>query len=177
MPEIDLFASRVNSQLPRYCSWKPDPYCSFVDAFSLNWSEFQLSYIFPPFSLLGRCVQKIRNDQSHAIIITPVWPTQPCFNSLMEILVDYPVVIQKRAKLLTLHNQEKEHPLLKTMKLMACFVSGNLSEIEDFQSRLQTYSCPHGDKELKGNTMLSLKDGFSTVIKGKYLPFYHLWKM
>jgi hypothetical protein len=35
-PEIDLFASRLNAQLPCYVSWKPDPGTSFTDAFTMR---------------------------------------------------------------------------------------------------------------------------------------------
>ena len=35
--DIDLFASRINHQLPRYVSYLPDPNAEFVDAFSLKW--------------------------------------------------------------------------------------------------------------------------------------------
>ena len=40
VPDIDLFASRLNHKVPKYASWKPGPIASFVDAFTLNWSEF-----------------------------------------------------------------------------------------------------------------------------------------
>ena len=30
---IDLFASRLNTQLENYCSWQPDPGSKMVDAF------------------------------------------------------------------------------------------------------------------------------------------------
>ena len=32
-PEIDLFASRLNKQLPQYCAYRPDPDAKFIDAF------------------------------------------------------------------------------------------------------------------------------------------------
>ena len=32
-PDIDLFAFRLNAQLPCYVSWKPDPGASHTDAF------------------------------------------------------------------------------------------------------------------------------------------------
>ena len=57
-PEIDMFASRLNRQWPRYVSWKPDADASFIDAFSIDWSEIFI-YIFCPFSLIGRALQKI----------------------------------------------------------------------------------------------------------------------
>ena len=37
-PEIDLFATRRNTKLPKFVSWKPDPVSCFVDAFTISWS-------------------------------------------------------------------------------------------------------------------------------------------
>ena len=51
-PVIDLFASRLNFQIENYCAWKPDPSASYIDAFSLNWTDFDFIYLFPPFSVL-----------------------------------------------------------------------------------------------------------------------------
>lgn len=37
IPEIDLFATtRLNTQVPRFVSWKPYPASCFVDAFTIN---------------------------------------------------------------------------------------------------------------------------------------------
>ena len=44
---IDLFASRMNHQLPSYCSWRPDPGACTIDAFSVSWDEMT-PYLFPP---------------------------------------------------------------------------------------------------------------------------------
>ena len=33
---IDLFATRLNHKLPTYCSSKPDPGCSYIDAFLIT---------------------------------------------------------------------------------------------------------------------------------------------
>ena len=38
IPEIDLFASRLNSQLSVYCSWKPDPGAKAIDAMMIDWA-------------------------------------------------------------------------------------------------------------------------------------------
>lgn len=62
-PEIDLFASYSNAKVACYYSWKPDPGAAHVDAFTVTWSG-PLTYCFPPFSLLGRCLQKIAMDQA-----------------------------------------------------------------------------------------------------------------
>ena len=55
-PDIDLFVSTLNTKLPQFCSWKPDPNSSFVDAFTLDWKVFKLAYVFPLFSLLEQCL-------------------------------------------------------------------------------------------------------------------------
>ncbi|CAH1242611.1 Hypp6890 [Branchiostoma lanceolatum] len=47
LPEVDLFASRLNTKLPKFCSWKPDPLAWKVDAFTWPWNGMKV-YIFPP---------------------------------------------------------------------------------------------------------------------------------
>ncbi len=57
-PEIDLFASRLNTQFALYCSYRPDPEATFVDAFSTSWADLKF-YCFPPFSCLLQAVKKV----------------------------------------------------------------------------------------------------------------------
>ena len=47
-PEINLFAFRLNAQLERYASYRPDPHAVVVDAFSLIWGQEEF-YAFSPF--------------------------------------------------------------------------------------------------------------------------------
>ena len=47
VPQIELFASRINYQISTCASGKRDPHASYVDAFSVNWSQFTNSYISP----------------------------------------------------------------------------------------------------------------------------------
>jgi hypothetical protein len=44
-----------------------DPGCKCIDAFTVSWSSL-LSYIFAPFSLLGRVVQKLRRDRAESTV-------------------------------------------------------------------------------------------------------------
>ena len=83
-PHIDLFASRHNNQVSPYASWGPDPGATFMDAFSENWSQFNFVYIFPPFRLLNRVLQKVRVEHVRAIVIAPDWPGQPWFSPLIQ---------------------------------------------------------------------------------------------
>ena len=79
-PEIDLFASRVNAQLPQFISWHPDPDAEALDCFTVEWAELKF-YAFPRFCLIARCLQKIMFDKAEGIMIVPNWPTQPWFAS------------------------------------------------------------------------------------------------
>ena len=36
-PDLDFFASRLNTLLPKYISYKPDPYAYLTNAFSVHW--------------------------------------------------------------------------------------------------------------------------------------------
>ena len=51
-PEINLFASHVNTQFQKYVSYQPDPNAFAVNAFTLNWGELKF-YAFPRFSLIA----------------------------------------------------------------------------------------------------------------------------
>ena len=54
---IDLFATRVNHQVPAFVSWRPEPGAVATDAFNVKW-DFQLAYLFPPFCMIKRCLRK-----------------------------------------------------------------------------------------------------------------------
>ena len=75
MPDIDLFANRLNHKVPLYVSWKADLHASYVDAFALDWAQFTNGYAFPPFCLISRCLQKIVLEQATLIMLVPMWYT------------------------------------------------------------------------------------------------------
>ncbi|PFX18469.1 Gag-Pol polyprotein [Stylophora pistillata] len=58
-PQVDLFASTINRQLPLYVARYPDPEALAVDAFSQKWDKWSV-FIHPPIILLPRILQKIR---------------------------------------------------------------------------------------------------------------------
>lgn len=173
-PNVDLFASRLNAQVEVFCSWKQDPECSYVDAFSLNWKTFDYVYIFPPFSLMGLCIKKIQDDQARGIIIAPLWPTQTWFTGLMKSIVRNPLLIPRRKDLLLNPHKKEAHPLWEKMTLIACQVSGEPTEISDFQKQLPPLLWHHGEPVLKNSIKRSSKDGFSTALNGKLIQFHHL---
>ena len=78
-PEVDMFATLSNSHLPRFMSPIPEPRALEVDALSQDWQGRSM-YMFPPFPLLSKVVQKLRSTQvAEVILIAPWWPSQSWF--------------------------------------------------------------------------------------------------
>ena len=123
LPEIDLFASRLNFQLKPYVAWLPDPDANFTDAFTLDWSRF-VFYAFPPFSIITQVLKKIEYDRAKGILVLPNWPTQVWFPLLRRLLTAEPVHLRWREDLVRLPFRDDPHPLGHKLKLMACFLCG-----------------------------------------------------
>lgn len=121
---IDCFASRANAQLPTYSSRSRDPYATHIDAFSYNWSNYN-AYLFPPFSLINRVIQKIRIDRSVSLCVFPEWKTQGWWPNLQKMMVGEPLRIPPNPENLILPNKKEEyHPLHKKLGLVICLLSG-----------------------------------------------------
>lgn len=126
VPDIDLFASRINCQLDRFVSYTPDPNAFAVNAFTLDWSNLAI-YAFPPFSCVGKMVRKIIQDKAKGIIIVPNWPSQSWFSMLQKIKIEEPFFIFPSKHQLYLPSKPQElHPLHKKLELLALHVSGTL---------------------------------------------------
>ena len=101
VPDIDLFASRLNFQRSVYVSWCPDPGAWGVDAFSFCRREFK-PYIFPPFSLLGRVLTKLKVEEvPDALVIASWWLTAHWYPPLLQLLVQRPILLPPWDELLT----------------------------------------------------------------------------
>ena len=81
-PEVDLFATRFNSQLPLFVSPFPDALAIAWDAMSLDWNLFGSLYAFPPFGLLPLMVRKLQSFLGSGFVIAPCWPTAVWFSLL-----------------------------------------------------------------------------------------------
>ena len=61
-PEVDMFATLSKLHLPRFMSSIPEPRALSVDALSQDWQGRSM-YMFPPFPLLSKVMQKLRSTQ------------------------------------------------------------------------------------------------------------------
>lgn len=130
VPEIDLFASRLNAQVEKYVTWHPDPGAFAVDAFTLDWKPFAF-YAFPPFCMIPKCLQKIREDKARGLLLVPNWPTQAWFPQLVSMMEGEPLFIQRQEDLLLLPVLNTTHPLNANIDLLCCRLCGNTLRIGD----------------------------------------------
>ena len=167
-PDIDLFASRLNTQLERFVSWFPDPDAENCDAFSIFWSDLYV-YIFPPFCLIARCLQKITTDKAEGILIVPCWPTQTWFASLLHMLTKPPLILPKSKYLLVKHASDETHPMINKMHLLCCRLSGSPSHAEAFRRRLPRSSSSLGEGLHSNNTDAFSTSGWTFVCRGRQI--------
>lgn len=89
--QVDRFASLTTTQLPRYNSLYWDPLTSGVDALAQKDWENTNNYVNPPFALIAKVVQVLRQQKATATLIAPKWEGQPWFQEMMSMLVDRPI--------------------------------------------------------------------------------------
>jgi hypothetical protein len=174
VPDIDLFASRLNCQLKKFTSWFPEPGAFKIDAFSFSWHDLT-PYIFPPFNLVGKILNKIIADKvSKALLIVPHWTSQSWFPLLLSCLISLPIRLPRHKNILTLPHNGQFHPLGKTLSLTVVTVSGDYSKTKDFQEQLWTSLLIHGDQGQLNNITWHGKSGVFGVKSGKLIPFVSL---
>lgn len=173
-PEIDLFASRLNKQLEKYVSYRPDPEAAAVDAFSINWHGLQF-YAFPPFSVIPAMLRKIVKDKASGVIVVPDWPSQTWYPVVARMLVERPVLLSAREHLLTMpQDPAQRHRLRKTLRLIICRVSGTDCDSKDYQTRAQQLFAHHGDVTPQSRTQSTLGNGENMRAANVWIPFRRL---
>lgn len=109
LPEVDLFASRLNFKLNSYISWFPDPHSMSTNAFASNWEGLN-AYAFPPFSLALRVAKKAIQDRiSSIIIVAPLWEAQAHVQVLNEVASSRLLLMPGAAPILT-NGRGSPHP-------------------------------------------------------------------
>ena len=124
LPEVDLFATRLNHKVERYVSFHPDPGSFAVDAFSIPWRNFYF-YAFPPFSCVARVISKILAEKATGLLLVPWWPTQPWWARLIKLKLRKLLFRPKRNNLLPIGNPTNQD-FLNKCPLVAFRFSDNL---------------------------------------------------
>lgn len=140
---IDLFASAKNHKHRIYVSYMPEKGAYAINAFSITWI-YKLHYVFPPFSVIGRIIQNMCEDQAELILVAPIFPSQLWFPQVPKRVSGPSYVLPKTDQILYLPGQDRKHRLT-SMRMGAFRLSGNASLVQDYQQTLQISSCSHGD--------------------------------
>jgi len=168
---VDLFATRLNQQLPQFVSWRPDPFAVGTDALQIPWIGWK-GYAFPPFVLISKILRKVREEGSMILLITLVWESQPWYPALLSMLVDYPVLLPTHNNLLT-DPFSQHHPLVLAgqLQLAAWTLSGESTQQKAFQEKLHNYCSPDRARAPTQHTKVPGKSGSAGVCQGKWIPF------
>ena len=186
VPSIDLFASRLNAKLDRYCSWEPDPGAIYIDSLMYDWSKECLGFAFPPFAIIHKVLQKMIKQEAELILIVPFWVSQPWFTLFVSTLCDYPLLIEVNNKELFLPFRTRkerrghapsQHPLTGQLKLLAARCSGKLYKHEAFLTRSYQPCYSAGEQALKNNMCLTTRSGKSIVSKGQLIHYQQVFVM
>ncbi|KAJ1124232.1 hypothetical protein NDU88_002693, partial [Pleurodeles waltl] len=137
---VDLFPSRLNSHLPKFYSWRPDPQALATDAFLQDWS-LHLNYAFPPFMMIARVLAQVHRQRASLVLVTPFWQTQPWFPSVLELPINFLLLIPTFPELL-LDLEGRPHNMIldHTLSLVAWKISGQPGEPPEFRKKLPCIS-------------------------------------
>jgi len=172
---VDLFATRLNHQLPQYVSWRPDPFALGTDAMQIPWTGWK-GYAFPPFVLISKILRKVREEKTLILLIAPVWESQAWYPTLLSMLVDYPILLPTHSDLL-MDPFGQHHPLVLAgqLQLAAWTLSGEVTQQREFQERLQSCCSLVGAKAPIPHTKVPGRSGLAGVCHGKWIPFRALF--
>ena len=171
--QVDLFASRLTRQLPRYFSWRIDPQAEAVDAFKQDWSQYR-GFANPPWCLIPRCLSQARAQKSRLILLTPLWPSQAWYPVVLEMLEDIPRQLPNQEDLIFLHPGQEFQMPQGCPNLVAWPISGNPSHHEEFLRKLQHSSYTPGDLRPSPATTQHLLNGLVGVTSGTEIPLLAL---
>ena len=161
--DVDLFSSRFNNQLPCYVTWKYDPCAFAVDAFTISWNALNI-YLFPPFCLLTRVLQKLREDKvDMALLIAPLWRAQPWYPMILQLLVAPPLLLPPNS----LVGHSNPFP---NLKLTAWIISTKVGAQRAFRNTLPASSPSLGEMEPTNNMNRLGNSGFAGVIHNRLIP-------
>ena len=169
-PEIDLFATNINTQFGKYAAFRPDPGAMYIDAFSIDWFDLKF-YAFPPISVIPRVLSKVKQDSAEGIIVVPFWPTQVWYPAMLKMLVSTPLLLNSWKSLLVRPQTPNQvHPMWKKMSMLVVHLSGSLQKANHCQEMLLKSYQLRGEREQeKGTTPMS--KGLSSFV---VIPFKQL---
>ena len=167
---IDPFPSRLNSKCSKYASYKPDTDVYHVNVFSLCWLNLN-SYIFSPFSIVGRVLAKLAQDPGTALVIVPCWQTLLWFPKFVRLVKPgtTPLLIPAHQHLLQLPGTNYQHPIWDRLILVAAILSGTFQQ-GDCHLMSPRSSEHHGGSAHSQHITHQCDDGWTSATDSSLIP-------
>ena len=87
-PQVDMFASPGNHQLPKFVSRYPHWEAFMVNALTCPLTDIQNCYANPPWTLIGKWLNRLReNPHLKCMMIAPLWVSAPWWPLLLKLRV------------------------------------------------------------------------------------------
>ena len=159
----DLFASWLNFKLKPYLSWGPDPFCTHIEAFTVQWDSPYTYYAYSTFSIIPKVLKKIHQDEATVMPVFPFWSTQMWFtmptsmriSSIVVLLTDQPIFLPWKL--------DFQHPLTSKVRPCSAIVSGKVSKQITFLQSLLSSSSRANQNNTKQVLDLNCLSGTSFV--------------
>lgn len=130
--EVDLFATRLTAQLPRFVSPCPDPRAWKVDALSIPWDHL-VALAYPPTKLLGEVVRKLHKSSGRLLLVAPCWPNMAWFADMIGLLYRQPLRLPAWRRLLRQPGRQIFHSNPRMLDLHVWPLSGRKSDRAGFR--------------------------------------------
>ena len=157
-PDVDLMASERSRQVPAFFSWsKEDTSAIGLNSLAadVDWGRWELPYVFPPFPLISRTLEKMRIQRvREAIIVVPWWPSKPHHPVLLKMITQIRRIPMTKTVITDLISGNPPQNW-KTCVLVVCRISGRIGTGET--------SVPRRDSSYNNLGERTHKDSMSQV--------------
>ena len=91
-PDVDMFATALNAQVPRFWAARPDPAAEAVDGLAQPLQGLHV-YANPPWSLIAPLLERLRNTpECEATLVLPFWASALWYPALADIADELQIV-------------------------------------------------------------------------------------
>ena len=173
---IDLFATKNNTLLPRYCSLDEEDRDTIShNAFSMKWDS-ENAWANPPWEMIPQLLAKAAVEGATMTIVTPVWKLSPWYTQLLSMVCDHPMLLEHTRELFA-RGGERDNGRgifgVPPWDYTAVWrISGDGRHIQSYRDKLRNSWKTKGGPRRVSN--LPLDDTFAGIIEGLRVPFKKL---
>ena len=137
-PTVDLFADDSNHRCRCFISrrWTPGSQAITADAENTDWAALPQGrlYAFPPMARIPHALRRVEESGRQVLAILPAWPTAVWWPTMLRLLEETPLIIDRsEGAVTTPWNEENKVCLILPWCLIAVNLSGAGSDVAALQ--------------------------------------------